>query len=105
VNRLLEIAADVREALEVRRRERVYIPGRAAGDAWRIDGTATPIHDDGTAVAGDPVRRLSLWLGDDATRLPLKVQGETRFGWVEAVLTSYRPPRSRLMVRVAPLTR
>jgi hypothetical protein len=94
-----------RLALEVKQRERVYIPNRPPADAWRIDGTATPINDDGSAIKEDPVRRLTLWLGDDVARTPLKVQGETRFGWVEAVLTSYRQPRGRLTLRVAPLTR
>jgi hypothetical protein len=91
-----------RATLEVKGRERVYTPKRQY-TAWRIDGTAQAIGDNGAALPHEPPRALSLWITADKLRLPVRIQGESKIGYVEATLTSHRPARTELLVRPTPL--
>lgn len=86
--------------LRVKGRERVFLDGKPH-DAIRIDGHGQKVHDDRRPVAGSPPRRVSLWLSADRRRVPLKLWGETALGDLEAVLTSYKAPSSRLRLGVA----
>ena len=82
-------------------RERIYTR-LGPRDAIRLDGVGRRVHDDGhRPIPGKQARRLSLWLSDDQARVPLKLRGDTDLGSIEASITSYQPPRSRLQVQVA----
>jgi hypothetical protein len=44
-----------------------------------------------------PPRSATLWISDNAARLPLRVEGETELGKAEFALTSYEPARRPLV--------
>lgn len=46
---------------------------------------------------GRPPRTATLWITDDAARLPLRVEGETELGKAEFELTGYEPGRRPLV--------
>jgi hypothetical protein len=83
----------------VTRRERVYTK-LGPRDAIRIDGVGRRIHDNGRPVAGKKPRRVSLWLTADSARIPIRLRGDTDLGTIEAVITSYRPPKTGLKLRL-----
>jgi hypothetical protein len=66
----------------------------------RLDGTARRIRDDGQLIPKKPSRRVSLWLTEDPSRLPLRVAGETKLGLVDASISSYDAPVKRLLLRL-----
>jgi hypothetical protein len=88
-----------RVQLTARGPERIY-SRVAAHDTFRIDGVAQEVTDGGSPLAGEPGRRISIWLGTDQKRTPLRLEGDSKLGPVEASLTSYRAPRKTVVVRV-----
>ncbi len=67
----------------------------------RFDGVAQEIKSDGTE--GARKRKLSMWISDDARRLPVKLVGETEYGDVYAILTEFRRPTGPAPTLVAAL--
>jgi hypothetical protein len=57
----------------------------------RIDGIARRLLRDGTWEPDGVVRELSVWITDDADRVPVLVVGHTDFGEVKMELVAYRP--------------
>ena len=60
--------------------------------AVRIDGSAWRAHNDLSIDAGKPAREFSVWLSDDADRVPLRVIAKTELGDLVIDLTDYRRP-------------
>jgi uncharacterized cupredoxin-like copper-binding protein len=60
--------------------------------AVRIDGSAWRAHNDLSVDAGKPAREFSVWLSDDADRVPLEVIAKTELGDLVIELTDYRRP-------------
>jgi len=85
--------------IRVAGRERVYTK-LGPRDAIRVDGVGRRIHDNGKRVPGKKPRRVSLWLTDDSARIPIRLRGDTDLGIIEAVITSYRPPKTGLQLRL-----
>jgi hypothetical protein len=53
------------------------------------------INENGQKLARPP-RTGTLWVSDDAARLPLRIEGETELGKAVFALTSYEPGRRPL---------
>lgn len=70
----------LRTALGTRRAIRLHCRGRR-------------VSPEGVVVADRPVREATLWLSDDALRVPLRMQGETDLGLAQVELTSHEAPR------------
>ena len=81
-------------------RERIFIDGKAH-DTWRIEGTGQKIRDDGTPWPDKAPRHLAIWFSSDRAQVPVRVEGDTRFGKVVALLSSYKASRRGLRVGVA----
>lgn len=52
----------------------------------------------GGAKVGKPPRFGTVWVSDDAARIPLRIEGETELGKAEFVLTSFEPGRKPLPI-------
>ena len=86
-----------RVALTVRRGEKIRLERDAEPQAAiRIDGVARRIEDNGRPRAGMGPRNITLWLGDDADRVLLRLEADTDLGRCALELTSYVPPATRL---------
>ncbi|KAB2882229.1 MAG: DUF3108 domain-containing protein [Kofleriaceae bacterium] len=57
----------------------------------RYDGEGVRLVRDGTIDPASDVRRFSIWLTDDADRVPVKLLAKTDYGDVTMELLSYRP--------------
>lgn len=57
----------------------------------RYDGEAVRLVRDGTIDPASDIRRFSIWLTDDADRVPVKLVAKTDYGDVKMELLSYRP--------------
>jgi hypothetical protein len=68
--------------------------GTALGNraAVRVDGFAWRAHADLTIDTDKPRREFSVWLSDDADRVPLRVIAKTELGDVVIDLTDYHHP-------------
>jgi hypothetical protein len=60
--------------------------------ALRIDGVARRVTRDLRADPRRPARHFTVWLSDDASRLPLVTEGKTEYGDVKAELVDYQRP-------------
>ena len=86
-----------RVALTVHRGDQVRLDGDASPHAAiRIDGVARRIEDSGRPRAGMGPRNLTVWLGDDADRVLLRLEADTDFGRCALELTSYVAPTRRV---------
>lgn len=79
-------------------RTRLTVAGREAlrtelgrVPALRIDGWGHGLRRDGE-LNDEPERRFSLWISDDADRVPLLLVGATDYGDLRMEITSYSPP-------------
>jgi hypothetical protein len=82
-------------------RERLYTK-LGPKNALRIEGAGRRVFDDGIKpVPRKPIRMLTLWLTADATRVPLRLKGDTKLGTIDAEVTSHQSARSGLRVRIA----
>jgi Protein of unknown function (DUF3108) len=63
--------------------------GRVA--TLRFDGRGHGLRRDG-ALNDEPERRFSLWVSDDADRVPVLLVGVTDYGDIRMEITSYTPP-------------
>ncbi|RMH45132.1 MAG: DUF3108 domain-containing protein [Deltaproteobacteria bacterium] len=73
--------------------------GLGAFPALRIDGTGTRLTG---RLLPDPKRkprRFTVWLSDDAHRVPLRVDARTEYGDVQVELTAYEPGQSLPVAR------
>lgn len=61
-------------------------------DAVRLDGVAVRVHPDHRVDDSRPPRRFSVWMSDDADRVPLRVTAVTELGDIEITLTDYQRP-------------
>jgi len=57
----------------------------------RYEGEAVRLVRDGTIDPTSDIRRFSIWLTDDADRVPVKLVAKTDYGDVKMELLSYRP--------------
>jgi hypothetical protein len=57
--------------------------------AIKLACTGERINEFGQKVPGRPPRRGTVWISDDAERLPLRIEGESDLGRAEFALTSY----------------
>lgn len=60
--------------------------------AVRYEGAAFRAHNNLTVDAGKAQRTFTVWLSDDADRVPLKVAAATELGAIEIELTEYNRP-------------
>jgi len=60
--------------------------------AVRYEGAAFRARNNLTVDAGKPQRTFTVWLSDDADRVPLKVVAATELGAIEIELTEYNRP-------------
>jgi hypothetical protein len=60
--------------------------------AIRLDGASYRARADGTPEGAKATRTFSVWLSDDADRVPLRVVGHTELGEVAMELTEYTRP-------------
>ena len=65
-----------------------------AFDAIRIDGVARRMHRNLREDTRKPARYYTIWLSDDAQRMPILVTGKTEYGDVKAELVDYNQPVS-----------
>jgi hypothetical protein len=63
--------------------------------AIKLACTGERINENGEKLARPP-RRGTVWVSDDAARLPLRIEGETELGKAVFALTSYEPGRRPL---------
>jgi hypothetical protein len=61
-------------------------------EAARLDGIAYRVNPDRTLDETRPPRRFSVWLSDDADRVPLRVTATTELGDIEINLAEYQRP-------------
>jgi len=80
--------------------ERIYT-ARGPRQAIRVDGVGHRIYDNGRLMPKKVPRKVSLWFSTDPSRIPFRMQGETKLGLLQADLSTHHPGRSRLKVRVA----
>ena len=80
--------------------DRIYT-ARGPRQAIRVDGVGHRIYDNGRLMPKKVPRKVSLWFSTGPARIPFRMQGETRFGLLKADLSTHKPGRSRLKVRVA----
>ena len=86
-----------RVALTVHRGAKIRLENDVGSHAAiRIDGVARRIEDNGRPRAGMGPRNLTLWLGDDADRVLLRLEADTDLGRCALELTSYLPPTTRV---------
>jgi hypothetical protein len=88
---VLDGAALYAARAKVERRE-TLARDEGPGAAIRIAIEARPIDDAGRADRTMPVRRIVMWLSDDARRLPYRIEGDSDIGKARVELTSYLPP-------------
>lgn len=69
----------------------------SARETQRLDGTAQEIQDSGLPRPTAPLK-FSLWLSADATRIPLRAEGNTKLGPMRAVISSYGPASVPLVI-------
>ncbi len=55
----------------------------------RIDGVSRPLKPDGSLVAGEDARQYTIWVTDDAKRLPLMIEAGSDIGTVRMQLVHY----------------
>ena len=78
-----ELAVDGREVRETRLGKLPCI--RMSGTSWRLTGALA------VDTKKEP-RRFTVWMSDDARRLPLEIVAHTELGDLDVVLTSYDAP-------------
>lgn len=61
-------------------------------DAVRLDGVAYRVHPDHRVDESRPPRRFSVWMSNDADRVPLRVTAVTELGDIEIDLADYQRP-------------
>jgi hypothetical protein len=68
--------------------------GTALGNqtAVRLDGISVRVSHDLRPEPGKKPRTFSVWMSDDADRVPLRVVGHTELGDIEIELTGYQRP-------------
>jgi uncharacterized protein DUF3108 len=68
--------------------------GSALGNrrAVHLDGAAFHAKANGTLESDKPTRTFSVWLSDDADRVPLKLVAKTELGEVAMAITDYNRP-------------
>lgn len=59
--------------------------------ARRFDGRTYKILRDGSRDPTSPLRRFSVWISDDADRVPLRTTARTDYGDIEMKLVEYEP--------------
>ncbi len=79
-------------------RETVRI-GLGTFPALRIDGVATRVNGRLRIDLGKKPRSYTVWVSDDADRVPLKVQARTELGDLEIELVHYERPSRRMVAR------
>ena len=87
-----------RVELRVSKRERVRSK-LGVLDCWRLDGQAVRMLSDGRAYPRRKPRAVTFWLSADRRRLPVRIAGRSKIGWIDALISSYRPPRQALALR------
>lgn len=60
--------------------------------ALRIDGSSRRVQRDGTDDKSSDTRRYSLWISDDADRVPVKMVAHTDYGDLQMDIVAYQPP-------------
>jgi hypothetical protein len=60
--------------------------------AIRLEGQSFVARGDGTAT-GKAMRTFTVWLSDDADRVPLRMVGHTEYGDLTLELTEYTRPK------------
>ncbi|MEZ4359836.1 MAG: DUF3108 domain-containing protein [Kofleriaceae bacterium] len=60
--------------------------------ATRLDGVAYRAQPDRSLDESKPPRRFSVWMSDDADRVPLRVSATTEYGEIELELVDYQRP-------------
>jgi uncharacterized protein DUF3108 len=83
-----------RSTIELRGREAATTPF-GTQPALRYEGVAVRLDSDLDVDDSKPPRQFTVWLSDDADKVPLRVKAYTELGDVEMVLTDYRSPVSR----------
>ena len=83
--------------LEVQGKERIYTT-LGPKNTHRVGGVALRITDQGKVIKSRAPRKVRMWLSADRRRIPLRLVGDTKLGLVEAIISSYRPPRWGLTV-------
>ena len=78
-------------------RTQVKVAGREAIErsgvketAIRLDVSAQRVDEHGIDKKNEAVRHATIWLSDDARRIPYRIAGDTDFGRCELELVSYR---------------
>jgi hypothetical protein len=61
----------------------------------RYDGEGVRLERDGTVDPTSDRRRFSIWISDDADRVPIRLVGHTDYGDVVMELVSYDPGKNR----------
>ena len=63
----------------------------ALGDfpALRIDGHVFKVNREDVPIASDDERDFTIWISDDAGRVPLKIVAKTDYGDIKMTITSY----------------
>ena len=64
--------------------------------AIRYDGLAQRLTGQGTPDKRRPARNWSIWISDDANRIPLLIVADTKYGEVKVELVDYARPERRL---------
>ena len=80
-----------RTVIELRGRENI-VTAVGSRSALRLEGVATPLKANLEAEPKRPQRQFTVWLSDDADRVPLLLKAYTELGDVEMALTDYQSP-------------
>ena len=66
----------------------------AAGDvgALKIEGASRRVRRDGTIDPSSDTRRYTMWISDDADRVPVLMVAHTDYGDLRMELAAYQPP-------------
>lgn len=68
----------------------------------RIDGLLHKLDRDGTAFKDAEDRHFSLWVSDDADRVPVALVARTDYGDIKMEITEYQPGTARLTAATTP---
>lgn len=91
---VLDGSAFYRGWIDVAGREELELPqGRRR--VVRLSCSGERVNENGIKM-NRPLRHGTIWLSDDAQRVPLRIEGETDFGKARFELTSYEPPKKAL---------
>ena len=92
-------AALFRLDAKVATKERIYTD-LGPITAWRIEGQALRVHDNGRPARGRRSRSVTLWVSADKRRIPVQLRGQSDFGWITMTINSYQPPEKKARVQI-----